>query len=214
MINDGLRTFKKIDQRLKLPAKYSVVEHSKETDEDLSRVSNRFDWCIWTGDFNFRVKGTAKHIFTLIKANKFEVLKQSDKLSLKFKASLLPTDFKEGEIEFAPTYKIKNGTDEYNQKKRLPAWWDRIIFKSKDDILEQISYDSINTMKGSDHRPVFSQFELKFKYDRESVDEHDIIDLNGFKSTKLKDEIDEIFQMSKKREKNLGKNKSKAWTIF
>lgn len=61
---------------------------------------------------------------------------------------------------------------------------------------------------------MFSQFELLFKYDRESVDEHDIINLNQFKSTKVRDEIDEIFSISKKREKNLGKNRSKACVIF
>jgi hypothetical protein len=43
--------------------------------------------------------------------------------------------FQEGKIEFAPTYKInKIGTD-YNSK-RVPAWTDRVIFRSKNEILK------------------------------------------------------------------------------
>jgi hypothetical protein len=65
-------------------------------------------------------------------------------------------------------------------------------------------------VKVSDHRPVFSQFELKFEFDRESVDEHDLIDLKQFRSTKVQDEMEEIYKSSRMREKNMGKNKSKA----
>jgi hypothetical protein len=81
---------------------------------------------------------------------------------------------------------------------------------SRNDILSQISYDSINTIKSSDHRPVFSQFELKFKYDEDSIDKHDIIDLSTAKTTKKEDEIKEIYKSSLMRDKNMGKNKSKA----
>jgi len=37
--------------------------------------------------------------------------------------------FKEGQIElFAPTFKLKENSDEYNGK-RTPAWCDRIIYR-------------------------------------------------------------------------------------
>lgn len=85
---------------------------------------------------------------------------------------------------------------------------------SRSEILSQISYDSINTIKTSDHRPVFSQFELKFIYEADKVDKHDIIDLSKAKTTKLEDEINEIYKSSLVREKNMGKNKSKACVIF
>lgn len=85
---------------------------------------------------------------------------------------------------------------------------------SRSEILSQISYDSINTIKTSDHRPVFSQFELKFIYQADKVDKHDIIDLSKAKTTKLEDEINEIYKSSLVREKNMGKNKSKACVIF
>lgn len=123
------RDFANIDRKLKLPFRYNVTEHKTKDNLDLTRVSNRFDCCIWSGDFNYRLKGNAKSIFTMIKTNQFEILKENESLTLRLKADSLPKDFTEGEIEFAPTYKIKNNTDEYNNKKRIPAWCDRIIFK-------------------------------------------------------------------------------------
>ncbi len=115
--------------------------------------------------------------------------------------SIIPNDFIEGLIEFAPTYKYINKSDELNVKKRNPAWWDRVLYKWRNNILSQHSYDSNNTIKISDHRPVFSQFEVKFEYDMSKVDKHDLIDLRKFASTKMKDEIDELIKTTKLREK-------------
>ena len=39
--------------------------------------------------------------------------------------------FKEGDIEFAPTYKLVKGEDAYNMTARLPGWTDRIIYYLK-----------------------------------------------------------------------------------
>lgn len=61
---------------------------------------------------------------------------------------------------------------------------------------------------------MFSQFELKFIYEADKVDKHDIIDLSKAKTTKIEDEINEIYKSSLIREKNMGKNKSKACVIF
>ena len=68
----------------------------------------------------------------------------------------LPPDMLEGDIEFAPTYKLIPNKDKYDSK-RISGWTDRILYKG----LTQKSYDSINKIKISDHRPVFSQFELQ-----------------------------------------------------
>lgn len=44
---------------------------------------------------------------------------------------------------------------------RIPGWTDRILYRTKNPTnFKQVSYDSINCLKQSDHRPVFSQFEL------------------------------------------------------
>jgi hypothetical protein len=43
-------------------------------------------------------------------------------------------DFEEGNIEFAPTYKLKKNDNRYNLT-RIPGWCDRIIYRSKNNIL-------------------------------------------------------------------------------
>ena len=75
-------------------------------------------------------------------------------------------EFQEGNIHFAPTYKIAKGKDAYNLS-RIPGWTDRIIFRCKENRLKQKSYDSNNEFKISDHRPVFAQFEMLFDFQRD-----------------------------------------------
>ena len=84
------------------------------------------------------------------KANMYEVLLCNDQLQLEMMAGRFPHDFLEGDIEFAPTYKIFPNSSKY-ELKRVPGWTDRILYKSKEDILTQWSYDSINTIRTSDH---------------------------------------------------------------
>ena len=71
---------------------------------------------------------------------------------------------KEAKIEFAPTYKFKVGTSDYEYKEkkaRIPAWCDRILFRGEH--LTQLFYSSVVTPTISDHKPVCSQFHTKFK---------------------------------------------------
>lgn len=63
--------------------------------------------------------------------------------------------FEEGGIQFAPTYKLVKDKDEYNMT-RIPGWTDRVIYQSKEKILELKAYDSNNALKMSDHWAVFA----------------------------------------------------------
>lgn len=45
------------------------------------------------------------------------------------------------------------------EKNRAPAWCDRVLWKGS--ILEQVSYGSADTVRFSDHRPVFGTFKCK-----------------------------------------------------
>lgn len=63
-------------------------------------------------------------------------------------------------IGFAPTYKYKEGSDDFN-KKRAPAWCDRVVFKAAPGIeVELNEYDSHALKRTSDHRPVAAQFHV------------------------------------------------------
>ena len=69
-------------------------------------------------------------------------------------------NFKEGlPYLFAPTFKLKPLLNKYNLK-RVPSWCDRIIYRSRENYLRLLNYDSNNLLTQSDHRPVFAQFTL------------------------------------------------------
>ncbi|KAL3804964.1 hypothetical protein ACHAWO_012537, partial [Cyclotella atomus] len=52
------------------------------------------------------------------------------------------------------------GTSDYDTsyKQRIPAWTDRILFKSNN--IKVLKYDSVPNAMHSDHRPVFGTFLL------------------------------------------------------
>lgn len=69
-------------------------------------------------------------------------------------------------INFAPTYKFDAGTDRYDSstKQRVPSWTDRILWK-RDQGIRGVNYDSVRSLKTSDHRPVVAQFEVHVDFD-------------------------------------------------
>ena len=78
---------------------------------------------------------------------------------------LILSRFKEGPLNFDPTYKYDDHSDMYDssQKKRIPAWCDRVLYediaesKGKIDLLWYGRKESLF----SDHRPVVAVFELQ-----------------------------------------------------
>jgi inositol polyphosphate 5-phosphatase INPP5B/F len=67
--------------------------------------------------------------------------------------------FSEPPLNFRPTYKLDPNSDEYDtgSKKRIPAWTDRILYMKKKGF-SCTAYDSDQSLKTSDHRPVFASF--------------------------------------------------------
>lgn len=94
----------------------------------------------WFGDLNYRIEEP----FNL------------DQLSLEQEKKQVFVGFEEGDRTFEPTYRYLPGTDkwEFSKKCPLPAYTDRVLWKSKHT--KQLSYSSIMAMRLSDHKPVFS----------------------------------------------------------
>jgi hypothetical protein len=74
--------------------------------------------------------------------------------------------FSEGELKFDPTYKYDATSNDYDtsQKKRIPAWCDRILFEKSQkcmagsiDLLEYGRKEN----NFSDHRPVYAIFDAR-----------------------------------------------------
>ena len=136
---------------------------------------------IWAGDFNYRIglsyeKARAHVVRARTGGQAGEdslgTLYENDQLNIQMVAGNCFPFYREGRVGFMPTYKFDLGKDEYDssEKARIPAWTDRILYKTNhttysqgEDLgtkLKQLEYDSVQNMRFSDHRPVYSTFEL------------------------------------------------------
>lgn len=68
------------------------------------------------------------------------------------------TRWTEAPLNFRPTYKYDIGSDSYDtsRKRRAPSWTDRILYMDRG--MECLEYDCDNTVRTSDHRPVYATF--------------------------------------------------------
>lgn len=80
----------------------------KRRSESPQFASDRFDFCFWIGDLNYRIDGSSSLISKCIKENRLEVLLNNDQLLKESKSTQIFKDFKEEIITFAPTYKFQD----------------------------------------------------------------------------------------------------------
>ena len=128
------------------------IIHNKKKAEPLQN----FDTVIFLGDMNYRISTSDSEIVEyLMRNNQWDELVKNDQLYLEKKIKRVADGYSEGPINFAPTFKFKAKTDNYNFK-REPSWTDRILYRSNNKILKLMNYDSNNLVNMSDHRPVFA----------------------------------------------------------
>lgn len=131
------------------------------------------DFIFLLGDFNYRIQQYNPDFNNIVKKindDELSFLIAWDQcLTEKLKGNILH-NFIEGELSFAPTFKFKIGTNEYNPK-RIPSWCDRIFYQSTNPQLPivQLSYDCSQTFL-SDHKPVYSLFEVPLIADESIID--------------------------------------------
>ena len=84
---------------------------------------------------------------------------KSDQLTSQRLARKAFGGFEEAPVLFHPSYKYDPGTDTFDtsEKRRAPAWCDRILWRSGDR-LENLLYTSHIDLKTSDHKPVSAVF--------------------------------------------------------
>lgn len=170
--------------------------------ENPKKATDRADVTIVFGDFNFRINSTASMAKYLLEQELYEVLIMNDQLNQVRKNNKFMDNLEEGHIEFAPTYRFYPNSDNYFiGEDRIPSYCDRILFKNKEQgTLRLISYDSNNTIKTSDHRPVFAQFLCKFKGEFK----------DGIENMPTPEAIDKL----QKNEYMFGQNRSATCSIF
>ncbi|XP_037936209.1 phosphatidylinositol 4,5-bisphosphate 5-phosphatase A [Teleopsis dalmanni] len=129
------------------------------------------DYVFWFGDLNFRLKGedSSEEVIEAVRKEKTaELLKRDQLLDIREVSQQAFQLMHERTPEFPPTFKFKEGTSDYDPKRR-PAWTDRILYAvqplnrqpNMPLSIEQRSYKSFPGYTMSDHKPVTSEFLLK-----------------------------------------------------
>ncbi|XP_048221602.1 inositol polyphosphate 5-phosphatase K isoform X1 [Perognathus longimembris pacificus] len=137
------------------------------------------DLILWFGDMNFRIEDFGLHFVreSITKKN-FSQLWEKDQLRIAKRDDPLLREFQEGPLLFPPTYKFDKKSNNYDtsEKKRKPAWTDRILWRLKRQphikpltpclpapyfFLSLKSYVSHMMYSISDHKPVTSTFDLE-----------------------------------------------------
>lgn len=125
--------------------------------------------CIWNGDLNYRIDTMSRDaVINAVRSGNLEKLLERDQLlvSRRKKQDFPLRMYTEMPITFAPTYKYDVGTDTYDtsEKKRAPAWCDRVLYRdgSGRERIRQRDYRR-HEVRVSDHRPVSALFEMTVK---------------------------------------------------
>ncbi|KAL2322924.1 hypothetical protein Fmac_027303 [Flemingia macrophylla] len=133
-------------------------------DADQPQTIPSHDQIFWFGDLNYRVNMMDGEVRKLVALKKWDELMNYDQLSNELRRGHVFDGWKEGLINFPPTYKYEFNSDKYNgenpkegEKKRSPAWCDRILWLGKG--IRQLQYRRSEN-KLSDHRPVSSIFSV------------------------------------------------------
>ncbi|KAF8379121.1 hypothetical protein HHK36_028550 [Tetracentron sinense] len=134
-------------------------------DADQPHTIPSHDQIFWFGDLNYRLNMLDAEVRKLVAQKQWDKLINGDQLNKELRSGHVFDGWKEGEIDFAPTYKYEFDCDRYfgenpkeGEKKRSPAWCDRILWLGKG--IKQLCYKRTE-IRLSDHRPVSSSFSVE-----------------------------------------------------
>eukprot|EP00123_Amoebidium_parasiticum_P001424 comp12504_c0_seq2/m.7470 comp12504_c0_seq2/g.7470 ORF comp12504_c0_seq2/g.7470 comp12504_c0_seq2/m.7470 type:complete len:595 (-) comp12504_c0_seq2:94-1878(-) len=133
------------------------------------------DHVFWLGDVNYRIdlsrtrKDTLDPTFHwisvkgMVDRKEYQELAQNDELQSMVQKNIVLTGFKEGPVTFPPTFKVERRKGIFYLNQRIPAYCDRILWHSlpaQEDEVVQTSYHSVESLDTSDHKPVYSTYNL------------------------------------------------------
>ncbi|XP_007454285.1 PREDICTED: inositol polyphosphate 5-phosphatase K isoform X2 [Lipotes vexillifer] len=157
-----------------------ILEMQNFEAQDIPNILDH-DLILWFGDMNFRIEDFGLHfVRESINNQCYSDLWEKDQLSIAKRHDPLLREFQEGPLLFPPTYKFDKNSNNYDtsEKKRKPAWTDRILWRLKRQPQAAIhtptlsaphftlflrSYVSHMLYSISDHKPVTSTFDLELK---------------------------------------------------
>jgi phosphatidylinositol-bisphosphatase len=126
-------------------------------------LPDNHDYLFWFGDLNYRIEHDIEAVRRYVSNNDIKSLIKYDQLIIEKLSGRAFFGFREGNINFLPTYKYDPGTLTFDtsEKNRTPSFCDRILWKGKKrDKVKQMNYDRYELL-GSDHLPVSSLFQTE-----------------------------------------------------
>lgn len=150
-----------------------------EMGENHYSVDTQFHHVFWMGDLNYRIDLPRERVIELIEAKDWDTLKKSDQLIAQIRNENVFMYWREGNINFRPTYRFLRGTNTYDDELgRVPSWCDRILFKSlpsDESHIRQLKYNSEDSVQTSDHHPVYGLFEVNTLLPNVIHPKHDLV---------------------------------------
>ncbi|CAN0908251.1 Type I inositol polyphosphate 5-phosphatase 2 [Linum grandiflorum] len=144
---------------------YEILKRTRFSsilDTDQPQTIPSHDQIFWFGDLNYRLNKSDAEVRKLVSLKQWDELTNSDQLIRELRSGHVFDGWREGAIHFPPTYKYEINSDRYvgefpreGEKKRSPAWCDRILWLGKG--IKQLFYKRAD-IRISDHRPVSSMF--------------------------------------------------------
>ncbi|WRT68300.1 uncharacterized protein IL334_005276 [Kwoniella shivajii] len=120
---------------------------------------------ILNGDLNYRIDQRRENVISSISAGELSYLLEHDQLRKEMRSNhaFRLRNFEEAPITFAPTYKYNPGSNDYDssEKRRIPAWCDRILYR-KSPHIKTINYRRYEPTV-SDHRPISGGYHITLK---------------------------------------------------
>ncbi|KAG5226285.1 type inositol polyphosphate phosphatase [Salix suchowensis] len=145
------------------------------------------DMVVFLGDFNYRLFGISyDEARDLVSQRSFDWLREKDQLRAEMQAGKVFQGMREALIVFPPTYKFARnqpglGGYDSGEKKRIPAWCDRIIYRDNRSapvsecsldcpvVSSVIQYGACMDVIESDHKPVRCKFHVQVAHVDRSV---------------------------------------------
>lgn len=154
------------------------------------------------GDLNYRIDQRRDAVIQAIENNDLASLLAQDQLlkEMHTNPAFRLRSFREAPISFAPTYKYDRHSSSYDssEKKRIPAWCDRILYKTRaDDRVVPLHYQRYEA-KVSDHRPVSAGYEIvvkQIRHERREEVQNELRTKRAFEELKLFSEAKGYYRM-------------------
>jgi len=151
----------------------NIVKGLRHLGGDYVDALHQFHHVFWMGDLNYRLdygdqgdkktpdKDQFDDMVQMIDDGKYEEMFQYDQLAREMNSCRVFFGFQEGVYDFKPTFKRLRGPEEGYTQQRSPAYCDRILWRTYPGYdIKQMELDSVEKFTTSDHKPVYSIFNI------------------------------------------------------